>query len=366
MKYPLLPYSQLVYDMLQVYPGVYEMACSFSFDPNHLSAPRLEAALERVLAHHPVFELVKRDNGEPYFFSRVYVENGVGRWEVSMNRILGDGQSLLILWEDLVRAYHGLSLEEDAYEAYMQRFVAQQTSNRYLRHKGEMQTKFGKMCCPVRPSTDVSLDAGVVPMAGELLVDLPMSMEMVEQLASQEYVSVDMLVCLAVMLATMDYEHTESAALTWAYVGRENMDEQRIVGSLHKDIPLMITRSSSRKELFRQIRKEMRWGIAHSDYPLTLTAPYSDTWNYAVNVLRQPDLDEVVEQFPLPITPLIAEDNKEKPAYALLDVEIEERDSRLRLRLKYSATHYTETTMQQYAALISKNAEWLLSDFKTY
>jgi hypothetical protein len=47
-------------------------------------------------------------------------------------------------------------------------------------------------------------------------------------------------------LAIADYCGTENAALTWAYEGRETEDEQRIYGSLHRDVPFQLNHKSEK------------------------------------------------------------------------------------------------------------------------
>ena len=161
--------------------------------------------------------------------------------------------------------------------------------------------------------------------------------------------------------------HTDEAALTWAYEGRETPAEQRIFGSLHRDVPFRISRTAadgsrpaSTDELIRETRRRMRNGIAHSLYPYTLTAPYSKRWNYAVNVLRATDLDTLRQYLPrdMEIMPATSD-----AAYALLDVEISEQPQALALTFRYSATHYKQDTIRRFAALVRHHAEHIL---KTY
>ena len=55
----------------------------------------------------------------------------------------------------------------------------------------------------------------------------------------------------------------------------------------------------------------------------------------------------------LPIPP-------QKYAYALLDVEIHEHQDDLSLWFRYSATHYKESSIRRFAALVRKYVEWLV------
>jgi hypothetical protein len=179
--------------------------------------------------------------------------------------------------------------------------------------------------------------------------------------------TLDGLFALCVALAIAEYCDTDSAALTWAYEGRETPMEQHIFGSLHRDIPFQISRINpntgqpySREELLRQARQQIRSGIAHSDYPYTLTSPHTERWNYAVNVIRNMNPDEVLSEMPIPITLLPMP--KQRIAYAMLDVEIIEAQGGVEeLLFRYSATHYRKESMQRFAVMIKQYALWLLS-----
>ena len=181
-------------------------------------------------------------------------------------------------------------------------------------------------------------------------------------LAKTEFLSMDGFFSLCAALAIAEYCGTDAAALTWAYEGRERPEEQRIFGSLHRDIPFKINHQSSiinhQSNLIREARNQIRQGIAHSDYPYTLSAPYNKRWNYAVNVLHVRDINDMVKNTPFEVHSI----SKQKYAYALLDVEIHESEERLELWFRYSASHYKEGSIKRFAALVRKYAEWLLED----
>ena len=181
-------------------------------------------------------------------------------------------------------------------------------------------------------------------------------------LAKEYFLSFEGFFSLCAALAIAEYCGTDSAALTWAYAGRERPEEQRIFGSLHRDIPFQIKvkgeRLKVKGELIREARNQIRSGIAHSDYPYTLTKPYTKRWNYAVNVLRVEDEHELIKLLPQPVELLPSP--PQKYAYALLDVEMHESAERLEIVYRYSATHYKESSIRRFAELVRKYAEWLL------
>jgi len=339
----LLPYSQLVWNMEQQIPGVYDFHLTLQFDPKQVRIDQLRKAIQTAVDNHPVFALL----GTKYYNFAVREEKGIGYLYMMLNRILGDGQSMIVLAEDIGRAYLELPLGKDDYVGYVHRYLANQQTERYAAHKAELIDRFGEVTYPVRPTTDFPLETEGDWILGELVVPIDGT--------HPSELSLNQTVCLATAMAIMDYCRTDEAALTWAYLGRETIEDQRIYGSLHKDIPMRIQRASTVKEYIRQVRQECRKGIACSDYPLTLTAPYSNIWNYAVNVLEQPNLVEALAEFPIPLQPIESEKDAPRLAYSLLDIEIEED----MLRFKYSATHYKAESMEHFAQMVVENMGWI-------
>ncbi len=360
MKYPLLPYSQLVFEQMEAYtyaPSV------FRFAKKDLDVERARQLCQKVILNHPIFQMEVDANGMqeykkpadplvgPYHTIQIWEEGDSVLISFYIHRILGDGASLMVLAEDMLRAYHGLPLEPDHYFDYLRRYAHLDTDAHTCASQTALVAEFGGITCPVRPCTDIPLDADVVPMAGEYVVDLSPYAAALERISAHEHVSLDGLICLCSMLAIMDDNNTDDAALTWAYVGRDTAEEQRIFGSLHKDIPLKLHRASMH-DMLRAIRNAMRSGIAHSDYPFTLIPPYSQLWNYAANVLHQPLLEDALASSPIPFEIVPVTSDQPAIAYSLFDIEIEDQPQ-LQVRFRYSATHYTEEHIRRFADLLT-------------
>ena len=370
-----MPFSQLVYDMTRWMPGVYRYPVVLRWRGGAKEKDRIEHAIRKALENHPVFAMQVDWNGRHYAselqdllhgpFHYVHLSNE--REDVlihtELNRILGDGVSIMILYKDVERAYKGLPLAQDDYWGYVARYEQNKTSAHYEASHDWLKKEFTDESMPVRPSIDRKwLTTIFPPKAGVFEEDYTALHENLERLREAYFISYEGIFSLSAALAIADYCGTEEAALTWAYEGRETAGEQRIFGSLHRDIPFHIQKSVVEdKELaIREARKRYREGIAHSEYPYTLTAPYYKRWNYAVNVLRVEDAEDMLRKISLPIE--VVSIPKQKYAYALLDVEIHEQPESLRLVYRYSATHYKESSIRKFAALVRKYVEWLIND----
>ena len=375
-KYPLLPFSQLVYDMTRWIPGVYAFPFTYVWADGAKEIERIKQAICTAIANHPAFQMRVDWHGMhyaaplkdmlhgPYHDIELFVQGDDMHIQARFSRILGDGKSGEILLDDIERAYKGLPLAPDDYWGYVAAFEQRKTEPHYRISQAWLIKEFADSSIPVRPTIDRKcLWTLLPPKQGLYKTDYTDLHDKIVNLAETKYLSCEGLFSLCTALAIAEYCGTDEAALTWAYEGRETPEEQRIFGSLHRDIPFQIKKlqsptSNLQSDLIREARNQIRSGIAHSDYPYTLTAPYNKRWNYAVNVLRIADPEDVLAQTSLPIE--IVSVPPQKYAYALLDVEIHEHPQDLSIWFRYSATHYKESSIRRFAALVRKYAEWLL------
>ena len=345
-------------------------------DKREVDVERLRNAFEQVLRNHAVFSMYVDEEGmQEYrpaddiwhgqYHSVDFCDEGENvRIDIVYNRILGDAISGTVWLDDLYRAFQGLPLQPDNYLKYLEQVERDKQYPRYMADKKWLEREFDNITCPVRPHTDVPLDIECVPVEGMLWEDYSDLKEGLSALAADHLIPLTAIFSLASALAIMEYNGSDEAALTWAYDGRETPEEQHIYGSLHRDIPFKICRKSQvespKKDLIRAARKQYREGIAHSSYPLTLTKPHTEIWNYALNVLAQPSTEKIVKSFPFAFG---MELSAEEPqvAYALLDVEIHD-DDLLQINYRYSATHYKPESIRRFAALVRKYVEWLIND----
>ncbi len=373
--YPLLPYSQLVYEETRWMPGIYCFPLLSCWRGGAAQKVRIEQAFIRALANHPVFRMEVdwrgRHHDAPlrdimhgrYHQFTLYTQGEDLYVKALFNRILGDGKSIEILLDDFARAFNGEPLEQDDYWGYVEQVEQHKQSPHYAESRVWLEHEFADTSIPVRPAIDRRWVTTLLPpKAGLYTADYTDLHNSITHLAETHYLSADGLFSLCVALAIADYCGTDAAALTWAYEGRERPEEQRIFGSLHRDIPFQIRKSKieNRESAIKTARNQIRSGIAHSDYPFTLTKPHTNRWNYAVNVLRVPEAEDILSMSSIPIEILPAP--PQKYAYALLDVEIHESAGKLQLGFRYSATHYKTKSIEKFAALIRHYAEWLTAE----
>lgn len=379
-KYPLLPFSQLVFNMTRWMPWVYMFTFKWCWPGKKNELAHLEDNIIQVLNHHPVFKMqvdrhgLQTYNPAPiglkgrYYKVELLIKGediyGSFRW----SRILGDYKSVFtILFENFIRAYQGEILPADEYLNYLEAQSQVQTSAHYAKSQAWLETTFADDSVPVRPLMDRKrLQTLFPPRVGILNDDYHALSADIYPFLQDNLLTVDGFFSLCVALAIAEYCGTDSAALTWAYEGRETPAEQHIFGSLHRDIPFQISRFNpdtrqpyTRDELVCQARQQIRLGIAHSDYPYTLTKPHTERWNYAVNVIRNVSGNEFLSAASIPTISLPVA--KQRIAYAVLDIEIYEAVDSLELLFRYSATHYKRESMQRFAALIKQYALWLLN-----
>lgn len=372
IRYPILPYSQLVFDMQKENPDVYVSRYGIRLHRNDVDLPRLKQAISKALQNHPIFSMRVDEEGiqhfEPLsdmFHGQYHAVDFVEHDEfvdvrIQGNRILGDGWSDVLLIKDVTRAYNGEPLSPDLYLEYLQGREEIKKSTRYEASRQWLLTEFENIQCPLHPKTDKPLASQEIPMEGNWTEDYSILREAMEKLSDTKLITLTAIFSLASALAMMEYNNTNEAALTWAYDGRETEAEQNIYGSLHRDIPFQIRKSSieNRESAIRLARKQFRDGIAHSTYPFTLTKPYTERWNYALNVLVQHTMQEKAIEIPFAFEP-IETNATPNIAYSILDLEIYDGETLL-INFRYSATHYQESSIRRFASLVRKYVEWLL------
>ena len=372
-KYPLLPYSQLVFNMLKTNSDVYWTCFTVRLDKQKTDIQRFKESIEICLRNHPIALMHVDDDGMQYYEDREDIlhgqyysvcfrnENDAAYIDVAINRMIGDAVSLNILFEDVFQAYSGKILQPDFYLEYLDYIERQKALPRYLENRHWLESQFGNLQCDVRPQTDVPINIAEPLIEGLLTDDYTEYRESLISIGSEQLISVTAFFSLCAALAIMDYNGTDEAALTWAYDARETEKEQYIVGSLHRDVPfkLKVESGQLKDDLFRQTRNQMRSGIAHSSYPFTLTKPYSDIWDYAVNVIPQPAMGELLKSAPFEFDVIAPKTKEPNPAYSMLDIEIYDEE-RLTIVYRYSATHYKQESIRRFADLVKQNAIKLL------
>lgn len=365
-SYPLLPFSRLVHEAIHKDA---EAANCWWFPillrtrEGEVDAERLSAALEWAIGNHPVFAMHITEDGlqqhekgfrTPYLKARVYSEDGYVYLSLVLNRILGDATSLVLFAQNIWRAYRGEELPHDGYLHYLEQYQKHTQTAAYQEHGRWLAEQYGNPSYPLLPRQDSPEGMLSTNGAHPTYIFQPDYASKLSDFSQRERISVNSFFCLAASLAIMEYNHTDEAGLTWAYMGRETPEHMHIFGSLHRDVPFSITKT--RGEAFRQVREQIEQGIIHSDYPFTLLSPADSPWHNAVNVLVQPSLAEAMEGCPAAFEPVPAERSGE--SYCMLDIEINLEP--LTLTFNYSPRHYTEASIRHFANLIDKNARLLL------
>ena len=384
-RYPLLPFSRLVHNAIL---HDKEAAQRWTFPvqlrakESEIDAARLSAALETAINNHPVFAMHITEDGQqwhekgyrtPYLSAKVYNEDGYVYLSLTLNRILGDATSFVLFAQNIWRAYRGEALPHDNYLRYLQQYEAHTKSNTYREHGEWLTQQYGTPNYPLLPRQDSP--------TGELPTDHPYMPYIVtpgyaDKLTTfcrQQKISLNAAFCLLSALAIMDYNGTDKAGLTWAYMGRETNEQMNIFGSLHRDIPMRLTKAMTKTGTMQsqqhtpllggdggvlcQLREQMEQGILHSDCPFTLTSPADSPWHNAVNVLVQPSMVEAMEGCPAEFEFIPAEPASD--SYCMLDIDINLEP--LTLTFNYSPRHYKAESIHQFATLIERNAEWLIN-----
>lgn len=353
--YPLLPYSQVVYEGMRLYGEAPVRTFLCRADKRLIDVPQLCIALEKTLRSFGVFEMEVDEQGRQYRVARenIFVgpfhevkieeEDNLTTLTIRINRILGDEISLILFLHTLDNCYQGEEPVADDYWQWLETEEQRKATDRYAEHCRMLSEQFDSVDYPVAPAADTQHGEGG---DGLLQFDLQEFEQEIESFKQEWLLSLNGLMVLATGMAIMDVEGSTKAGLTWAYDGRETEQEQRIFGSLHRDVPIMLERDTI-EQMISQTRRKIREGVRLSDYPYTLSAPKESVWHKAVNVIIEPSRESLC------LPEGVAIEEMQNDEHVHLDVEVFERP--LRMQLRYDTGCYTEQRMLQFGEQIKEN-----------
>ena len=154
MRYPLLPYSQLVYDSTRWMPQVYMFCRTVRIKGGKTKYNRWQKAIITALTNHPVFNSRIDWLGRQYAIQQKDILRGkYHRFSLQidgedllitgcLSRILGDGTSFAILMDDIRRAYYNEPLGKDDYWGYLEYVEKLKQSEHYVDSKAWLETEF--------------------------------------------------------------------------------------------------------------------------------------------------------------------------------------------------------------------------------
>lgn len=367
--YPLLPYSKVIFERIRSgHADDWAFGITLRAPEQSVDVDRLRLSVDAAISNHPVFCMRIDEQGaqhyepgyrSPYFRAEVSRDGGYVYLSIIANRILGDATSFAMLYSDICKSYGGRSLPADTYLRYVKMVGERSATADYQSHKEWLKQHYDNLVCLAHPVPDASFDTNIHSMLASQELSLQSEAMQIADQCKRNKVSLNTFMSLAVAIAIMDYNGTDEAALTWAYMGRDGIEEQHIFGSLHRDIPMRILRNvqSTPSQMLAQANRQVQQGIIHSECPYTFLPENRKQWKNAVNVLIQPDTSTMMTHSSLPFEFVEDENNKARPAYCMLDVEITENP--LMMTLKYSSAHYKETSVARFSSLIRRSVEWL-------
>ena len=374
--YPLLPFSRLIHESIrqsEEAPGTWTFPVLLRTKDSEIDAERLSSALEQAIGNHPVFSMHITEDGEqwyekgyrtPYLQAKVESKEGYVYLSLALNRILGDATSFVLFAQNIWRAYRRENLPKDTYLQYLVKHAESRETEEYHQHGEWLAQRYARPDYPLLPRQDSP--AGELSPGSHYTPHVlhPDYADRLQALSRRERITPNAFFCLVTALAIMDFNGTDQAGLTWAYMGRETHEQMFIFGSLHRDIPMTITKTETGDvplpaSLFAQLREQMEQGIIHSDYPFTLSSPSDCPWHTAVNVLVQPSLAEAMEGSPAEFEFIPTAGAEE--SHCMLDIDINLEP--LTLTFNYSPRHYTQESIRRFAGLIDHNARLLLNPY---
>ena len=289
----------------------------------------------------------------PLFRCRLFETERGGYLFLDLHHIMGDGRSVHVILNDLLRAYEGYVLRTDRYYLYLKKRGEERSEAQYLEDQAYFEGLYQGRSFSECPTEDFRVREN---KADSLIADIPIDGKSYEKIHVQYGLTNNAFFAAAALLALAQYNNARDVMITWTYHGRENAVEEKMVGLLIRDIPLGLTVSpeESVKDYLNRVQNAVNEGIRHSAYPYTLLNSsvaekdrlcflyQKDIFTYSM--LRHGHFEEV--QLP----------NHYKAAENAFNIEVIDNDGAITLSFDYASTRYRRSSVERFSRIYRQTA----------
>lgn len=297
-------------------------------------------------------------DGSPLFRSRLFRTPERLVLFIDVHHMICDGESLRIVLEDILSAYDGKDIPEDAWL----RILDERTSDDdAVKEKNRSYFENAYKGKYVRLLSSDLAEAD--HREGSAVCRFSFGAEEVSGAASRLHLSVNGFYLLASALSMMAYEHTQKVMLSWTFNGRSDLKAMRTVGLLIRDYPVAFPPGSEDTigAMAASVNRQVRKAILHGS-----VSPYMQRsrgemfcFLYQGDLLRTPDCRQLI-RIDFPELP-------DKMAIEPLECHIYEDEESSWVRLLYDAGMYRPESMHRFETifesvcrlLLEKNSETL-------
>ena len=321
------------------------------YTPDLIPPTRIEDLSEETLAAEKDRLVRPYDHliGQPLMRIRIFrTEQGL-YWFYDIHHMLIDGTSGKIMVREVCERYLAEkwpeSGEPDGYYLMLQERTQHRLSPMYAESRDYFERRYGgvewstRLDCEQKTRMNRYADC-------EMPLDLPAGT--LEELEKKTGLGKNGFFMAAELLGIAALNGKKNVLVPWVYKGRDSKYQEKILGLLFRELPVAVSLAPeiSLKDLFADIREQIRDGIAHSDYPYIDRDAIVGTNDHFIFIYQQ-DNWNMLHEMPLELEDVYI-DIADLAAQTAVDVQILDTEEGLVMLLDYCRDRFPEEVIQHF------------------
>ncbi len=308
-----------------------------------ISEETLAAKKDRLI--RPYCKLI----GQPLMRSRIFrTEQGL-YWFYDIHHLLFDGTSNKIMLREVCERYLAeewpKSGEPDGYYLMLQERAQHRSCPMYAESRTYFERRYGGVDWSVRLDCDRD-----TRMHGYAECEIPLNLPegALEELEEKTGLGKNGFLMGAELLGIAVLNGKKNVLVPWVYKGRDSKYQENIIGLLYRELPVAVSLApeTSLKELFADIREQIRDGLAHSDYPYIARNAMVRTKDYFYFIYQE-DNSDILHKMPLDLEEVDIE-HKDLAWETNVDEHILDTEEGLVMLLYYCRDRYSDADIQHF------------------
>ncbi|MBQ9505441.1 MAG: AMP-binding protein [Lachnospiraceae bacterium] len=294
-------------------------------------------------------------DGKPLFRRRLFRTDERVVLFLDFHHIICDGYSLRIVGEDIIEAYRGREIPEDAWTELLGRNTVYGEAQRKA-DKDYFERVYGEKYDSDQYSQVPLFDKEEEGHLGEEeIYPFVFRTEEAREAAKRMKISMNAFYILATALSLMAYNNAENAVFLWTFNGRAEIKAMRTVGLLLRDFPvdLSLDKVDTIRAAVSSINRQIREAILHGSF-----TPFADgeplDFLYQGDLFKTRDYEELID--------IDSPETQEETAMEPIELHVYEDDDGSRLHILYDAGLYRKESMNRFATIFESVCRLLMAD----
>ena len=297
--------------------------------------------------------------GEHLYRTKVIVTEKNKYLFVEVHHSLGDNYSCFIFAVQTFNEYYQEKSGDDFYYSYLQELENIKKSLKYAEAKRYYESLKGdsRWCCVLEYDHTKSFGKSAY-----LDYDLGITLDQMNHAEKRRSTSRNELSIAAAILALSEMTGKNKICYTWTYDNRKEGKYLETIGSFEENLPIFIDleKTDSPSKILCEISEQILKGIFYSECLGDIF--YNDELDtYTLEIIYQKHVHENAMLNLIPPEVQIEEVGLNRNAAMPFEIEVRENPSGLSLFIEYAENLYTPKQALQYAELLKKNLNLLMS-----